>query len=140
MLHSSATDIIDSMPIDPDWTIGELLSWIADDDSRCHHQTLLPLLSRLEAALAGDPDAALAPGVAPARSSGQRPTASTVVLVRALVARVRWAPALRDTRLGDLTDIAAPDVSPADPREARDEPTPTDGTAASAPPAELQPV
>ncbi|WP_109208964.1 MULTISPECIES: hypothetical protein [Microbacterium] len=81
------------MPVAPDWTIGELLAWIAADEARSHDEALRPALSALAAGL--DSDAA--PGLTPR---------SPIALVRAVGARVRSAPLMRDRTLGSVTAVA----------------------------------
>lgn len=73
-------------PIDPDWTIAELVIWLSDD-ARQHDATLRQPLARIEA---------LATGSRWAR------TPSTVALIRSLAGLVRDDPALRGTRIRDL--------------------------------------
>lgn len=67
------TPSIDLGPISPDWTIAELLDWLADD-TRVHDESLRAPLTVIEAALTGRPWA------------GQP---STVALIRSLAAAVR---------------------------------------------------
>lgn len=76
-----------SSPIEPKWTVSELLDWIGADDARCHDDRLHGLLSTVERALGADADGA----------------GSTIVLVRSIVARVAAEPALRDLRLDELS-------------------------------------
>lgn len=71
-------------PFPPDWTIGALLDWIADDDARCHDDAVRPLL---ESALA---TAREERGVLPA---------GTVALVRAVAVLAREHPQLRTLRI-----------------------------------------
>ncbi|MDQ7879291.1 hypothetical protein Q9R08_14975 [Microbacterium sp. QXD-8] len=89
-------------PVAPDWTIQELVAWIADDDARSHDETLRPLLSAVLAGLAPDASPALTPR-------------SPVALVRAVASHLRAAPALRDVTLGDraLRDVADDAISAA---------------------------
>lgn len=93
-------------PIDPDWTLAELLDWLADDDSRSEEEHRI--LARIEAAAstaAGAPPWAGAPGA--------------VALVRSLDALRRALPALGSVRLGELlvpeaaVDVAVTGESPA---------------------------
>ncbi|MFD4958342.1 hypothetical protein [Microbacterium sp. NPDC058389] len=74
-------------PVSLDWTIGELVAWIAGDDARCHDEALRPVL--------GDVAGAWRP------ASGLRPT-STVALVREVAAQLRAVPGRRDLRVRDL--------------------------------------
>jgi hypothetical protein len=77
-------------PVGPDWTIQDLVAWIADDDARSHDEALRPLLSAILADLAPDLSPALTPR-------------SPVALVRSIASRVRAAPALREVALRDVT-------------------------------------
>lgn len=71
-------------PIDPDWTITELLDWLSSDDARQHDVTLQHPLARIEAALTGE-DWSRMP--------------STVALIRALTL---LAPAHGSTVIADI--------------------------------------
>jgi len=83
--HTSVPSSIS--PVHPDWTINDVMAWVADDDARCHDEALRPVLS----ALAGlrQPQ----PGVRPS---------STVALVRQVAAHLRREPASGDIRVRDL--------------------------------------
>ncbi|WP_336500216.1 hypothetical protein [Microbacterium paraoxydans] len=72
-------------PIDRDWTIGELLTWLGDD-TRTHDPTLRQPLALIEAAVTGTPWQTTASAVAP----------STVALVRSLALA---------SRSGDLSRV-----------------------------------
>jgi len=65
------------------------MAWIAADDARCHDEAVRPVLATVARALDLD--------------DGLRPT-SPVALVRAVAARLRAEPALRDLRVRDLAD------------------------------------
>ncbi|MDI9892867.1 hypothetical protein [Microbacterium sp. IEGM 1404] len=79
-------------PVSFDWTLAELLDWIAIADARCHDERLLGALDAI--------DRALAPTTAP--------TPPAVVLVRALASRVAADPSLGRRRLGDVIGQPAP--------------------------------
>lgn len=79
----------DNRPLATDWTIGQVLAWIAEDDTRCHDESLRSLLQTVDAAL--DP-AKVAKVEGPA----------TVALVRSIASHTRTRPALRDLRLDEL--------------------------------------
>lgn len=64
---------LDLGPIDRDWTIGELLSWL-EDDARTHDPALREPLALIEAAVTGTP---------------WPTTPSTVALIRSLAAASR---------------------------------------------------
>ncbi|MFF2486554.1 hypothetical protein ACFVSU_09160 [Microbacterium sp. NPDC058062] len=98
MFRTLATVAHDSSPVLSDWTIGELLEWIGDDDARCHDATLVGLLAEI--------DEALAPRSG-AEASVLAPT-SPVPLVRSLTTRLRTEPALRDARVGDVVEVGSP--------------------------------
>ncbi|MGN6218966.1 MAG: hypothetical protein ACTHNQ_05640 [Microbacterium sp.] len=83
--HTSVPQTVS--PVAPDWTIRELMAWIAADDTRCHDETLRPVLT------------AVAESARP--GSLLRPT-STVALVRAVAARLRAEPATGERRVGDV--------------------------------------
>lgn len=82
-------------PIYPDWTVVDLLDWIAADDGRCHDDRLDDLLDAIDGAL----------GAVPAR------VGSTVVLVRYLALRVAAVPALGEQSLGDIVTAAGDEGS-----------------------------
>ncbi|OIJ32314.1 hypothetical protein [Microbacterium sp. LCT-H2] len=69
---------LDLGPIDPDWTIGELLAWL-EDDARTHDSSLREPLARIEAAVTGTPWPTAPSPVAP----------STVALIRSLAVASR---------------------------------------------------
>ena len=92
MFRTHASTAVDSRPVLTDWTTRELLAWIAADDARSSDETLLPLLTAIDAALAGSEAPALTPS-------------SPVPLVRAIARRLRAAPALRDVRVRDLPGV-----------------------------------
>ncbi|MFY9713625.1 MAG: hypothetical protein WAK00_09125 [Microbacterium sp.] len=73
-------------PIEPDWTIRDLIEWLGED-SRQHDAALRYPLAVIEAALTGS------------RWSG---APSTVALVRSIAGAVRVAPALGTIRIGSL--------------------------------------
>ncbi|WP_374316010.1 hypothetical protein [Microbacterium sp.] len=88
MFRSDATFSPAPRPFTPNWTIRELLDWIAADDARCHDESLIPVL---------------------ATSDGTDLTPSSpVALVRALAARVRRDPDLAQTRVSDLRSPVSP--------------------------------
>lgn len=70
------TPLPDLGPIDPDWTITELVAWLSED-SRQHDPALQHPLALIEAALTGEP--------------WSRPP-STVALIRSLTASARTRP------------------------------------------------
>jgi hypothetical protein len=74
----------DFVPLAADWTIGELLEWIAEEDARCHEEELGRLLAGILSAF-GDADPA---------------PVGTVLRVRLLAERVRETPRLRRARIG----------------------------------------
>ncbi|MBD3942141.1 hypothetical protein IF188_10570 [Microbacterium sp. NEAU-LLC] len=76
-------------PVSADWTIHELLTWIAADDARCHDEALRPLLSAIDASLAG------------MRGDSVRP-ASVVPLVRSIAGRLRLHPSAGDQHVSDF--------------------------------------
>ena len=73
-------------PINPDWTIAELVEWLSDD-VRQHDPALQHSLTRIEAAATGS------------RWEG---TPSTIALIRSLMDAVRADPALRAVRIRTL--------------------------------------
>lgn len=91
---SSATDQPTLGPIDPDWTISELLQWLSDD-IRQHDAALHQPLTRIEALITG---------------TRWRGAPSTVALIRSLAAAARSDAALPHTRIRDLDphDVAEP--------------------------------
>lgn len=93
MFTSDATVSATLGPVAPDWTIHELIAWIAEDDTRSLDETLRPLLAAVLAALAPDAPPALAPR-------------SPVALVRAVTSQLRATPALRERTLADVTGVA----------------------------------
>lgn len=89
MFCSDATITASVGPVAPDWTIHELVVWIAADDARSHDEALRPLLTTVLADIAPDAAPALTPR-------------SPVALVRGLASRLREAPALREVALRDV--------------------------------------
>lgn len=89
MFTSDATVSATLGPVAPDWTIHELIAWIAEDDARSHDETLRPVLSAVLAHLTPDASLALTPR-------------SPVALVRALASHLRATPALRGVALRDV--------------------------------------
>jgi hypothetical protein len=89
MFRSAATVSATVGPVAPDWTIHELVAWIAADDTRSHDEALRPLLTTVLADVAPDASPALTPR-------------STVALVRGITSRLRAAPALREIALRDV--------------------------------------
>ncbi|EQM86129.1 hypothetical protein [Microbacterium maritypicum] len=79
-------------PINPDWTIAQLLEWLSDD-VRQHEVTLQHPLARIEASLTG------------ARWAR---TPSTVALIRSIAAAVRDEPVRGSIRVGELSLQQAP--------------------------------
>lgn len=79
----SATTPAPTIPDARDWTIAEMLDWIAADDVRCHDPGLVDVLVPALAQL-GEP---------------VRRTDAPVLLVRALAVRVAAEPALRTWRV-----------------------------------------
>jgi hypothetical protein len=90
MFPSDATASATIGPVPVDWTIHDLVAWIAEDDARSHDEALRPLLSILLAALAPDVTPTLTPR-------------SPVALVRLIADRLRAAPALREVAVRDVT-------------------------------------
>ena len=80
-------------PVAPDWTIHELIAWIAEDDARSLDETLRPVLSAVLADLAPDASSALTPR-------------SPAALVRAVAFHLRATPALRGIALRDVAGDA----------------------------------
>ncbi|MFJ2552197.1 hypothetical protein [Microbacterium sp. NPDC087591] len=89
-----ASEPRDLGPIDPDWTISELLQWLSDD-IRQHDAALHQPLTRIEALITG---------------TRWRGAPSTVSLIRSLAAAARSDAALPRTRIRDLDpyDVAEP--------------------------------
>ena len=85
-------------PVCLDWTLAELLDWIAAADARCHDERLIGVWDAI--------DRALAPTTAP--------TPTAVVLVRALALRVAADPSLGRRRLGDVICLLYTSPSPRD--------------------------
>jgi len=77
MEKPSTTQLPDLGPIDPHWTIAELVTWLSDD-SRQHDPALQHPLALIETALTGE--------------QWSRPP-STVALIRSLTAAARTRPA-----------------------------------------------
>lgn len=65
-------------PFSPEWTIADLLDWIAADDGRCHEEGLAPALRSIDDALA-----------ARARRQPWTVTPAAVALVRSIAAHAR---------------------------------------------------
>ncbi|WP_136024071.1 hypothetical protein [Microbacterium sp. K27] len=74
-------------PINPDWTIAQLLEWLSDD-VRQHDVMLQHPLARIEALMTG------------ARWAR---TPSTVALIRSIAAAVRDEPVRGSIRVGELS-------------------------------------
>ena len=89
MFLSEATASATIGPVAADWTIHDLVAWIADDDARSHDEALRPLLMTVLADLAPDASPALTPR-------------SPVALVRLIASRLRAAPALREVALREV--------------------------------------
>jgi hypothetical protein len=81
-----ATRKSDHGPIDPDWTIGDLIHWLSDD-VRQHDAALRHPLACVEALLTGT------------EWSG---TPSTVALIRSITDAAREDPRLRSIRIHEL--------------------------------------
>jgi hypothetical protein len=96
MFRTSATVARTSSPVLTDWTTQKLIQWIGEDDARCHDTTLVGVLAAIDEALARR---------AGAEASPLTPRSPTP-LVRALAARLRAEPVLRDLRIGDLIEVA----------------------------------
>ncbi|MFJ3473158.1 hypothetical protein ACIPJ1_09515 [Microbacterium maritypicum] len=79
-------------PINPDWTIAQLLEWLSDD-VRQHDVMLQHPLARIEALMTG------------ARWAR---TPSTVALIRSIAAAVRDEPVRGSIRVGELSPQQAP--------------------------------
>jgi hypothetical protein len=89
MFLSDATASATIGPVAADWTIHDLVAWIADDDARSHDEALRPLLMSVLADLAPDASPAVTPR-------------SPVALVRLIASRLRAAPALREVTLREV--------------------------------------
>ncbi|GGM60737.1 hypothetical protein [Microbacterium saperdae] len=81
-------------PIDPDWTIADLIQWLSDD-ARQHEAALRHPLARIEALITG------------VHWAG---TPSTIALIRSLVEALRQDPALRGMRIRELGPQHAPET------------------------------
>ncbi|MEA1263291.1 hypothetical protein MicroSTF_09660 [Microbacterium sp. STF-2] len=81
-------------PINPDWTIAQLLEWLSDDVHQ-HEVTLQHPLARIEASLTG------------ARWAR---TPSTVALIRSIAAAVRDEPVRGSIRISELSPQQAPRI------------------------------
>lgn len=86
-------------PIDPEWTIAQLLDWLGDD-SRQHDDALRHRLAVIEAALTGAPWSA---------------TPSTVALIRSIADAARRTPSFRRIRISSLAQHRRSDPSPLAP-------------------------
>lgn len=111
MFTPDATVSATLVPVAPDWTIQELIAWIAADDARSHSEALRPVLSAVLAGLAPDDAPTLTPR-------------SPVALVRAVASHLRATPALRDMALRDVAGDtiraeAVPVTAPAAGRSVR---------------------
>lgn len=95
------TSTIDLEPISPDWTIAELVDWLADD-SRQHDVALRRPLSLIESAVTGS-------------TWAHEP--STVALIRSLASVVRRHGALR---IGDLPGFRPRSARPLAPQGGAD--------------------
>ncbi|MBO9627156.1 MAG: hypothetical protein J7484_12375 [Microbacterium sp.] len=82
------------MPLDPEWTVDDLLAFLSDD-AVTHDPALRHPLSRLEQALTG---------------ANWTRTPSTVALIRSIAESVGRAPGLRSSRLGHLVGQHAVDA------------------------------
>lgn len=91
------TEQLDLGPIDPNWTIEQLLDHLTDD-SALGDPALAPVLRRVEAAVTG---------------VDWTRTPSVVALVRSLALAVGAAPELRPRTLADLLRTASPATRPA---------------------------
>ncbi|MDQ1131141.1 hypothetical protein [Microbacterium sp. SORGH_AS_0888] len=96
MTRTTSSERLFLDPLTPNWTIADLLDWIAADDVRCHDTKLTVVLEAVDRAL-GAPAAAVAPS-------------SPVALVRAIATRAAGDPTLGARRLGDL--VAVPTLAP----------------------------
>lgn len=83
------------VPIDPDWTMRELVAWLSED-SRQHDPALQHPLARIEALITG---------------AHWARTPSTVALIRSIVGAVRDEPALGRVRVRELMPQQAPLMS-----------------------------
>ena len=95
MFRRAAIVSVFSSPVSPDWTIPQLLDWLAADDARADGAGVAGLLAALEEAT--DPGSRM-PALAPS---------SPLPLVRALAVRLSAEPALRHVRLDALVKPAA---------------------------------
>ena len=86
-------------PINPEWTIAQLLDWLGDD-SRQHDEALRHPLAVIEAALTGAPWSA---------------TPSTVALIRSISDAARTTPSLHRIRISSLAQRGRTDPSPLAP-------------------------
>ncbi|MDF2916756.1 hypothetical protein [Microbacterium sp. NPDC086615] len=77
-------------PLTPDWTIADVLEWIAASDDRCHDERLLGILDAVDRAL---------------HPSSARAATRVVVHVRALAARVAADPSVGERVLGELVPV-----------------------------------
>ncbi len=87
---SIAIELTASVPISDDWTIADLLDWLADSD-RCHDRALDDRLRTIERALA------MAAG-----EESWRARPGTVALVRSIAATARADHRVRGLRIGEL--------------------------------------
>ena len=101
MFRATATLARISSPVPSDWTTQEFLEWIGEDDSRCHDEQLIGVLAAIDAAL----DRRVGGGAVVMVPTSPAP------FVRALAARLREEPALRDLRIGDLAELTPRNTS-----------------------------
>ncbi|UUE20248.1 hypothetical protein [Microbacterium sp. J1-1] len=94
MNRNLATSLPRTGPINPDWTITQLLEWLSDD-ARQHDVALQHPLARVEALMTG------------ARWAR---TPSTVALIRSIAAAVHDDPARGSLRIGELSPQQEPGV------------------------------
>ncbi|TCJ22380.1 hypothetical protein E0W80_14100 [Microbacterium sp. PI-1] len=94
MTRNFATSPSSDGPINPDWTITQLLEWLRDD-ARQHDVALQHPLARIEA---------LTTGARWAR------TPSTVALIRSIAAAVHDDPTRGSLRIGELSPQQEPGV------------------------------
>lgn len=119
MSHSITTVSPFTGPISSDWTIEELLDWLAEDDDRLSDAGLRKPLLVLEEALTGRhwatvPKAAIT-GIRDSRSP------AIVSLVRSIALHSRAHPALRARTLADVTSGASASLSNAQTIGAEDD-------------------